>query len=117
MCVGFENVSEIRYLLLALDQRVAGGEFLGDADDGVVDRGVAMRVILAHHVADDAGAFLEGGLRVELELVHGPEDAAMDGFQAVSHVGEGAGGDGGEGVGEVALGEGVGERGDRKSVV
>jgi hypothetical protein len=35
----------------------------------------------------------------------------MDGLEAVADIGEGAGGDGGQRVGEVALGEGLGEGG------
>ena len=40
---------------LSVDQAVAHGKVLRHADDGVIDRGVAVRVILTHHVADDAG--------------------------------------------------------------
>ena len=41
---------------LAVDQRVAHGKVLRHAHERVVDRGIAVRVILAQHVADDARA-------------------------------------------------------------
>ncbi len=44
-------------IALPVDQRHAHGEGLRHADQGVVDRGVAVRVILTHDVADDAGRF------------------------------------------------------------
>jgi hypothetical protein len=47
-------------------------------------------VIVAHDVADDFGGF--GVLLVELEahLLHAVEDAAVDGFEAVADIGQGA---------------------------
>ena len=54
---------DIAEIALALDQRIARGEILRHAHHGVVDRGVAVRMVFAHHVADDAGAFLEAGGR------------------------------------------------------
>jgi hypothetical protein len=43
---------------LAVDERVAHREVLREADHRVVDAGVAVRVVLAEHVADDRGALL-----------------------------------------------------------
>ena len=45
---------------LAVDQGVAHGEVLRHADRGVVDRLVAVRVVLTHDVADDARRLLVG---------------------------------------------------------
>ena len=45
---------------LAVDQHVAQREILRHAHDGVVHRGVAVRVVLADDVADDACALLVG---------------------------------------------------------
>src|SRR5258708_1242749 len=42
---------------LGIDQRGARGEGLGEADPCVVDGKVSVRMVFAHHVADDAGAF------------------------------------------------------------
>ena len=49
---------------LAVHQGVAQGEVLGHAHHGVVDRGVAVGVILADDVADDAGALAVGPVAV-----------------------------------------------------
>ena len=56
---------DIAEIALAVDQRVALGEILGEAHQGVVDRLVAVRVELADDVADDAGALLERRTRIE----------------------------------------------------
>jgi len=64
---------------LAIYKDVAHGEWLGKADHGVVDGGVAVGMEVTHDVADDLGGF--GVLLVELEphLLHAVEDAAVDG--------------------------------------
>ena len=49
---------DVAEVALAVDQRVALGEVLGQAHQGVVDRHVAVRVVLADHVADHPGDFL-----------------------------------------------------------
>src|SRR5690606_1228993 len=69
----------------------------------VVDGGVAVRVVLAEHLADDAGALLEAPLGPEAHLVeHREEDAALHRLEAVARVGERARGDDAERVVEVA---------------
>ena len=47
-----------------------------------------MRVIVAHHLADDLGALGVGAGRAEAQLVHRVEHAAVHGLQAVAHVGQ-----------------------------
>src|SRR6266566_69068 len=49
---------------------------------------IATRVILAEHFADDGGGFLVRPARNEAELVHGVEDAPVDGLQPVAHIGQ-----------------------------
>ena len=61
---------------LPVDQRVALCEILREADQRVIDRLVAVRVIFADYVADDARAFLEAGCRIELQLLHRPREGA-----------------------------------------
>ncbi len=96
---------DIAEIALALDQRIAGGEFLGQAHQRVIDRLVAVRVILADHVADHAGALLEGAVGVEPQLAHGIEQAAMHRLQAVAHIGQRARHDGRQRIGQVTLAE------------
>jgi hypothetical protein len=71
---------------LAIHQHVAQAEILRHAHDGVVDRGVAVRVVLADHVADDAGGLLVGLVPVVGQLVHGEQHAPMHRLQPVAHV-------------------------------
>ena len=73
---------------LAVAERVAQREVLRHAHDGVVDRRVAVRVELAHAVADDARRLQVGAVPVVVELVLRVEDAAVDRLQAVAHVGQ-----------------------------
>ena len=56
----------------------------------VVDRGVAMRVVFAHHVADHAGRFAIGLVRRVAGLLHGEQDAPMHRLQPVARVRQGA---------------------------
>ena len=68
-CVIAVDIAEIP---LPLDQRIPQREILREADHRIVDARIAMRVILADHVADDAGGFLERVGRVQLQLAHRP---------------------------------------------
>ena len=74
-----------------VDQRDPHRERLGLADQGVVDRGVAVRVELAHDVADDAGALDVAALRPQAHLGHLEQDPALDRLQAVAGIGQRAG--------------------------
>ena len=71
-------------------ERVAHRPRLHEADHGVVDRRVAVRVVLAHHVADDARALGEVAVRAVAAVEHRVEHAAMDGLESVADVGQGA---------------------------
>ena len=73
---------------LAVDQRQAHGEVLRHAHQRVVDREVAVRVVFAHHLADDAGALDVFLVPVEPQLVHAEQDAPVHRLQAVAHVGQ-----------------------------
>ena len=72
--------------LKPVHQGVAQAEVLGHTDDGVVDRGIAVGVVLADHVADDAGGLLVGLVPVVGQLVHGEENPPVHGLQAVPDV-------------------------------
>ena len=71
---------------LPVDQRVAHREVLGEADEGVVEGDVAVRVVLAHHLADDRGALAEGAGRRQAHLAHRVQDPAVDRLEAVADV-------------------------------
>ncbi len=97
----------------ALDEGVSQGEGLREADQRVVDGGVAVRVVGAHHVADDLGALARLCVGREVLLPHREEDAALDRLEAVAHVGQGPRRDDRERVIEVALLGGL-VQGDRR---
>ena len=78
---------DVAEIALAVDQRVAHGKILRQPHQRVVNGLITMRVIIAHHLADDLGAFLVAARGIKLELAHGIKDAPMHGFQAVAHVG------------------------------
>ena len=86
---------------LAVDEHVAHREVLRQAHQGVIDRRVAVRVVLAHHVADDAGGLRVRAVRLQAVLVHREQHAAVDGLQAVADVGQRAPDDDGHGVVEI----------------
>ena len=86
---------------LAQRQRVAHGPVLDQADQGIVDRGVAVRVVLAHDLAHHAGALVEGAVRAVAAVEHRVEHAAVDRLEAVADVRQGTAHDHGHGVVEV----------------
>ncbi len=73
---------------LAVDQQVAQRERLGHTHDGVVDRSVAVRVVLTDHVTDHTGGFLVRLVPVVAQFAHRKENAAMHGLQAVTRIGQ-----------------------------
>ena len=83
---------------LPLHERVAQAPVLDEADQGVVDRAVAVRVVLAHDVADDAGALVEPAVRPVATVVHRVEHPAVHRLQPVAHVGQRAAHDDAHGV-------------------
>ena len=96
---------DIAEIALALDQRIARGEILRQAHQRVIDRLVAMRVILTDHIADHTGRFLERGFRIQLQLAHGVKQAPVNRFQTVARIGQRPLGDGRKRIGEIALGQ------------
>ena len=86
----------------AVDQRVAQREGLRHADERFVERRVAVRVVVAHHVADHLGALAVLGVGGEVLLPHRVEDAALHRLQPVADVGQGARGDDRERVVEIS---------------
>ena len=86
---------------LAVDELATHGEVLRHAHERVVDGCVAVRVIVAHHLADDLRALRVRPGRPQPELVHRVQNAPVHGLQAVAHVGQRAPDDHRHGVVEV----------------
>ncbi|MBP1770654.1 MAG: hypothetical protein H6P96_1272 [Candidatus Aminicenantes bacterium] len=99
---------------LPVDEQVAQAEVLGHADQRVVGGLVAVRMVLADDVADDAGRLLVGLVVVGAALVHGVEDAAVDRLEAVLDVRDGPADDDAHGVVEVGPAHLLFEAGDRE---
>ena len=73
---------------LPVHQRIAEREVLHHADERVVDRLVAVRVVLAQHVAHHGRRLLVRAAGDQAQLVHRVEDAAVHRLEAVAHVGQ-----------------------------
>ena len=86
---------------LAGDEGVAQRPGLHEAREGVVDRGVTVGVVVTHDLTDDAGGLGERGGGAVSAVVHGVQDATVDGLEAVAHVGQGSPDDDAHGVVEV----------------
>jgi hypothetical protein len=71
---------------VAVDERQAQRERLRETDERVVDRGVAVRVQLAHHVADDARALDVPAVGPQPHLRHLEQDPPLHG-ESVAGVG------------------------------
>ena len=63
---------------LPVDERIAQRPRLDEPDEGVIDRLVAVRVVLTHDVTDDAGALVVPAVRPVAAVEHGVDDPAVD---------------------------------------
>ena len=89
-------------IALPVDERQAHGEGLRHAHQRVIDRGVAMGMVFAHDVADDARALHIGLVGRVAVLGHREEDAPMHGLEPVAHIGKRTADDHAHGVIEIA---------------
>ncbi len=88
-------------IALAVDQHQSHREGLGHAHQRHIDRGVAMRVEPAQHIAHDPRTLRIRPVRRHLQVVHRIQDAAVHGLQPVTRVRQGAGHDHAHGVVEI----------------
>ena len=72
----------------AIDERIAKREGLRHANQRLVERGVAVRVVVAHHVADDLRALAVLDVGGQVLLPHRVKDAALHRLQSVPDVGK-----------------------------
>ena len=75
-------------IALPVDQRHAQRPVLRHAHQGIVDRGVAVRVVFAHHVGDRPRRLHIFAVPVVAALIHRIEDAAVNRLQPVAHIGQ-----------------------------
>ena len=76
----------IAEIALPIHQRIAHCKILRQTHQSIIDGLVAMRMIAADNIADNAGRFLKPLLRVKAQLAHGKQQAAMHGLQPVAHI-------------------------------
>ncbi len=88
-------------IALPVDQRHPHRERLRHAHHGVVDRRVAVRVVLAHHVADHAGRLAVRPVGGVAGVLHAEQDAPVHRLQPVAGVRQRARHDHAHGVVEV----------------
>jgi hypothetical protein len=74
---------DVAEVALAVDQRIAHREILRQTHQRVVDRLVAVRMEITHHVADDRAHFLKpaAGSELQAQVAHGVENTAMHRLQ------------------------------------
>ncbi len=68
------------------DQRVAHHPRLREAYEGVVDRAVAVRVVHAHHLADDPGALVPAPVGPVAAVEHPVDDPPVHRLEAVADI-------------------------------
>ena len=85
---GGRAVVERAEVAVPVDQRQAHRERLGHAHQGVVDRLVAVRVVLAHDLADDPAGLHVRAVGAQAQLAHPEQDAALHRLEAVAGVGQ-----------------------------
>ena len=75
-------------IALPIHQRIPQRKILRHADQGVVDRLIAVRMIVAQHFANDAGALAISAVERQAHLRHRVQNPAMHRLQTVANVGQ-----------------------------
>ena len=112
-CVIAVHRSEVA---LTVQQRQRHGEILRHAHQRVIDRAIAVGVVLTHHVSYGAGRFAVGLVVCVTRLVHSIENAPVYGLQAITQIGDRAAYDHAHRVIEIARAHLLLDR-DRRPVV
>ena len=75
---------------VAIQQRIAAGEGLHQAHQGVVDGLIAVGMVFTQNIAHHAGALAIGPIWGQAQLVHREEDAPLHWFEPIAHIGQGS---------------------------
>ena len=73
---------------VAIHHHIAHREILRQADHSIVNRGVAVGVVLTQHITDAGCGLLKRLIGSQTAFVHGVENAAVDRLEAVTHIGQ-----------------------------
>ena len=101
---------DVAKVALPVDQRIAHVEILRQTRHRVIDRGIAMRVIVPHHVARNLRRFTEAARRRQPQLAHGIKDAAVHRFQPIARIRQRPVHDRAQGIGQIPLSQGAAQR-------
>src|SRR3989338_7293864 len=82
----FDVSSEASEISLPLNKRIPQRKVLGQSHQGIIDRGISMRMILAKNCSNHSRAFLKRFVMCHPHFAHSVEDSPMDWFEAVAHV-------------------------------
>src|SRR5262249_55593791 len=80
---------------------IALRKVLRKAHHGVVDGLVTVRMVLAHHVANNVRAFLERRGGIESQSLHGEQEPPMHGLQPIAGIRQRAARNGGQRILEI----------------
>jgi hypothetical protein len=73
-------------IALTIDQREAHRPVLGHARQRIIDRRIAVRMVITHHVANDFGRLAIRAARDEATFLRRPQNATVDRLKAVANV-------------------------------
>src|SRR5216684_1054732 len=73
---------------LPKDQRIPHAPGLSQPHQRVIDGQISVRMVLAHHLSDDPGAFPRSPIRLQPHLLHREKYAAVHGLESVTYVGQ-----------------------------
>ena len=85
---GARWVVDAAEVALRVDEEMTHGEVLSHPDQGVVDRRVAVGVVVPHHVSDDLGALAVRRARGDVVLEHRVDDPALHRLETVADIGQ-----------------------------
>ena len=88
---------------LAIHQGIAQGKMLSHPDQGVINSGITMWMILTNDITDNTSRFDVGTIVTVAQLAHGKQGTPVHGFQTITHIGQCPAHNNGHGIVQVGL--------------
>ena len=101
---------DIAKVALTINQRIAHVKVLRQTRHRVVNRSIAMRVIVAHHIAADLGRLAKAPIRGKAQFAHRIEDSAVNRLETVTRVRQGAVHNCRKRIGQIAIAQRAAQR-------
>ena len=73
---------------LPIHQQVTFRKILSHSRHGIINSGVAVRMIFAQNLANDTRGFFMGSVVADAHIVHGVQNSALDRLQPIPRVGQ-----------------------------